>query len=431
MQQSQLGFLVVGLNHRSAPLEVRERLTLNADQIPGALAAMDQFGVPGAIISTCNRSEFYALEPSGPANVNYWGIGDQRCREFLVDYFDVPLVEVERYLYCHRDRQCIRHLFRVASSLDSMIQGEDQIIGQVRESLEIALHAGTIRGPLLQLFQQALHVGRKVRRETGIGKNALSVSRACVDMARDTLGDLSQLRAMVVGAGDAAGLAANVLNMSGVKKITVTNRTHERAQELARSLSGRAIPFNHMQGALAEADLVISCTGSPGYILTSGAIQTAMEARPERPLFLLDIAVPRDIDPASANISNVTLHDVDDLDTISDTYRLERTVEAGEAEDFVDRETDGFLDWCAAQRSLPTVVALREQAEQMRQNEVHKTIRRADLGFNPEQISALDTMTKALVKKLLHGPTVYLKDHGNSVDLRLIRQMFQMRDENL
>ena len=451
MQQSLLGFLVVGLNHRSAPLEVRERLSLNPGQIPGALAAMDQFGVPGAIISTCNRSEFYTLEPSGPAGAGHsqgrvlnsrgvpapgtelhsqWGIGDRRCREFLVDYFDIPLVEVERYLYCHRDENCIRHLFRVASSLDSMIQGEDQIIGQVRESLEIALHAGTIKGPLLQLFQQALHVGRKVRRETGIGKNALSVSRACVEMARGTLGDLSQLQAMVVGAGDAAGLAAKVLNLSGVREITVTNRTHERAQELARNLSGRAVPFNRMQGALTQADLVISCTGSPGYVLTSGAVKSAMESRPDRPLFLLDIAVPRDIDPASANIGNVTLHDVDDLDAISDTYRLERTAEAGEAEQVVEEETGKFVDWCAAQRSLSTVVALREQAEQMRLHEIQKTVRRADLEFNPEQRAALDAMTKALVKKLLHGPTVYLKDHGDSVDLGLTREMFQLPHED-
>ena len=452
MQQSLLGFLVVGLNHRSAPLEVRERLSLNPGQIPGALAAMGQFRVPGVIISTCNRSEFYTLEPGGVAGAGRFGgtdtqrsgrprtgygaafsggIGDRRCREFLVDYFDIPLVEVERYLYCHRDQDCIRHLFRVASSLDSMIQGEDQIIGQVRESLDIALHAGTIRGPLLQLFQQALHVGRKVRRETGIGKNALSVSRACVDMARDTLGDLSQLQAMVVGAGDAAGLAAKVLNLSGVKEITVTNRTHERAQELAKTLSGRAVPFDHMPGALAEADLVISCTGSPGYILTSEAVKSAMVTRPDRPLFLLDIAVPRDIDPDSANIGNVTLHDVDDLDAVSDAYRLSRTAEAVEAEAVVEQETARFLDWCAAQRSLPTVVALRDQAEQMRQHEIQKTIRRADLGFSPEQAAALDAMTKALVKKLLHGPTVYLKDHGNSVDLGLARAMFQLSDEDL
>ena len=163
-------------------------------------------------------------------------------------------------------------------------------------------------------------------------------------MAKDTLGDLGKLQAMVVGAGDAAGLAAKVLNLSGVRDIMVTNRTHERAQELARNLSGRAVPFNHMQGALAEADLVISCTGSPGYVLTSGTIKSAMEARPDRPLFLLDIAVPRDIDPDSAKIGNVTLHDVDDLDAISDTYRLERTAEAGEAEQVVEEETGKFLD---------------------------------------------------------------------------------------
>ncbi len=431
MQHSLLGFLVVGLNHRSAPLEVRERLSLSADQLPDALAGMNEFGVPGAIISTCNRSEFYTMEPGNPSTQSHWRIGDRRCREFLSDYFDIPLVDVERYLYCHRDEDCIRHLFRVASSLDSMIQGEDQIIGQVRESLYNAMRAETINGPMLQLFQQALRVGRKVRRDTGIGKNALSVSRACVEMARNTLGDLSQLQAMVVGAGDAAGLAAKVLNLSGVKDITVTNRTHERAQELAKTLSGRAVQFEDLPNALTEADLVISCTGSPGYILSSDTVQEAMASRPQRPLFLLDIAVPRDIDPGAAGISNVTLHDVDDLDSVSDAHRLERNGDAAEAEEVVEEETARFLDWCAAQRSLPTVVALRDRAERIRQQEISRTVRRTDMDFTPEQLAALDAMTRAMVKKLLHGPTVYLKGHGNSVDLRQAREIFQLPEEEI
>ena len=431
MQQSLLGFLVVGLNHRSAPLEVRERLSLSSDRLPHALGAMNECGVPGAIISTCNRSEFYTMEPSSLGNSQGpWGSGDQRCREFLVEYFDIPLVDVDRYLYCYREQDCIRHLFRVASSLDSMIQGEDQIIGQVRESFDIAMRAETITGPLLRLFQQALRVGRKVRRETGIGKNALSVSRACVEMARNTLGDLSQLQAMVVGAGDAAGLAAKVLNLSGVKDITVTNRTHERAQELARSLSGRAVRFDDMPTALTEADLVISCTGSPGYILNSGTVQEAMAVRPQRPLFLLDIAVPRDIDPDAAQIGNVTLHDVDDLDAVSDAHRLERNGIAAEAEKVVEEETSEFLDWCAAQRSLPTVIELWDKAEQIRQQEINKTVRRLDMDFTPEQLAALDAMTKAMIKKLLHAPTVYLKAHGSSIDLGLARDIFQLPIED-
>ena len=421
-----MGFLVVGLNHRSAPLEVRERLSLSPGQLPDALGGMDGFGVPGAIISTCNRSEFYTLEPGGPGAAQ-WGIAERRCREFLVDYFDIPLVDVERYLYCYRDRDCVRHLFRVASSLDSMIQGEDQIIGQVRESLDIAMRAGAINGPLLRLFQEALRVGRKVRRETGIGKNALSVSRACVEMARNALGDLSQLQAMVVGAGDAAGLAAKVLNLSGVRDIAVANRTHQRALELAETLSGRAVRFDDMPGALTGADLVISCTGSPGYVLTADTVRQAMAARPHRPLFLLDIAVPRDIDPAAAGLRNVTLHDMDDLDAAAHGPAMNG--EAGEAEEFVEAETAGFLDWCAAQRSRPTVVALRRQAERIRRQEIGKTLRRPDMNFTPEQEAALESMTKALVKKLLHGPTVYLKSRGDSVDLELAREIFQLPEE--
>ena len=419
--------LVVGLNHRTAPLEVRERLTPNSDGLPEALQTMASYGVPGVILCTCNRSEFYAVEPD--ATESHGRDGDQRIKSFLVDYFDIPLVEVERYLYLHRQQDCINHLFRVASSLDSMVPGEDQIIGQVREALEAAVQAATVHTQLYQLFQEALRVGRRVRRMTGIGNNSPSMSRACVDLAKESLGDLSGLRAMVVGTGDAGGLAAEVLKLSGVKDITVTNRTYQRARELASTLSGRAMPFQDMHEALRDADLVIACTGSPGYVLAADTVRAAMAWRPGRPLFMVDIAVPRDIEPAAGQINNVRLHDMDDLEAVSESGRREKARGFQQAEDLIARETEKFLEWCLAQRALPTVIALRGKAEKIRETELQKTIRKLELDLDSDQKDALDAMTRAIVKKLLHGPTVFLKEHRDAADLRLAREVFQLPDE--
>ena len=432
-EESRLEFLVVGLNHRTAPLEVRERLSLSAGRLPDALQAMSRCGMPGVILSTCNRSEFYALDPPSADGISgHWGAGDQRTREFLVDYFGISLVDVERYLYTYQGHECINHLFRVASSLDSMMLGEDQIIGQVREAFDLALQNETIRGPLFPLFQQALRVGRRVRRETGIGRNAVSVSRACVELAKSNLGDLKGRRAMVVGAGDAGGLAAKVLSMSGVQDITVTNRTYERAKEMARLLSGpamrpaRAVPFGDMAQALRHADLVIACTGSPGFVLDADTVSQAMRDRPNEPMFMIDIAVPRDIDPKAGELNSVVLHDMDDLEAISESRRLEKAQETALAEELVAKETEDFLEWSLTQQALPTVIALRDRAEMIRSGEMAKTLKKLDVDLSDEQQEALEAMTRAIVKKMLHGPTVYLKKHRSPSDLRTAQQMFQI-----
>ena len=423
-------FLVVGLNHRTAPLDVREKITLNSEQLPSALANMAAYGMPGVILSTCNRSEFYAMDPAeGLDSSAGRGNGENRIKEFLVDYFQIRLVDVERYLYLHRGRECVSHLFRVASSLDSMMLGEDQIIGQVREALDTATRGETVIGPLFQLFQQALRVGRKVRRESGIGRNAMSVSQACVELAEGDLGDLRGLSAMVLGTGDAGGLAAKGLRSSGVSDITVVNRTHHRAVELAKTLSGHAVPLPEMPQALRECDLVVACTGSPEYILGAELVSNVMASRPDRPMFLIDIAVPRDIDPAAGLVNNVFLHDVDDLDRVSEVRRMGSANEARQAEDLITKETEAFLQWRLAQQALPTVIALRDKAETIRAQELKKTLRKMNPNLSPEDTVALEAMTQAIVKKILHGPTVYLKEHRSPSDLRMAREVFDLSDE--
>ncbi|MDP6498619.1 MAG: glutamyl-tRNA reductase [Dehalococcoidia bacterium] len=420
-------FLVVGLNHRTAPVEVRERLSLNKEQLPEALSAMNSHGASGVILSTCNRSEFYTLElPEEAASAE---AGADRVKQFLVGRFGISLLDVDRYLYVYRGYDCIHHLFRVASSLDSMILGEEQIIGQVRDAYEAATTAGTAQGPLAQLFQQALRVGRRVRRETGISRNALSVSRACVEMAKSVLGDLSSSRVLVVGAGEAGELAAEVLSLSGVTDITVTNRTFQRAEELAASLSAQAITFDGMPKALRESDIVIGCTGSPGYVLEAGLIGDTMAVRPERPLLLIDIAVPRDIDPEAAQVQNVFLNDVDDLESASQASRDKKVEEAEWAEELATDEAQQFRQWCLDLEALPTVIELRDRADQIRSLELHKTVRKLNGKLDAEGLESLDAMTRAIVNKLLHDPTMFLKERKGPEELQIARDIFHLSEE--
>ena len=427
-------FLVVGLNHRTAPVDVRERLSLNKEQLPDALSAMHGHGAPGVILSTCNRSEFYTLETPGMSS---HGVSSDtggettadRVKQYLVEKFGISLLDIDRYIYVYRGYDCIHHLFRVASSLDSMILGEEQIIGQVRDAYDAATKAGTAQGPLAQLFQQALRVGRKVRRETGISRNALSVSRACVEMAKSVLGDLTNRRVLVVGAGEAGELAAEVLSISGVSDITVTNRTFERAQELAANLSARAVPFDGMPKALQDSDIVIGCTGSPGYVLQAGLIGHAMAARPDRPLFLIDIAVPRDIDPEAALVKNVFLNNVDDLESASQASREKKAKEAGWAEELATGEAQQFRQWCLDLEALPTVIELRNRADQVRSSELRKTLRKLDGKLDADALESLDAMTKAIVNKLLHDPTMFLKERKGPEELQVARDIFRLSQE--
>ncbi|MDA1128773.1 MAG: glutamyl-tRNA reductase [Chloroflexi bacterium] len=425
-------FLVVGLNHRTAPVEVRELLSLNKAQLPEALSSMNGHGVPGVILSTCNRSEFYILDtPGASTNGATPGVqtGADRLKRFLVEKFGISLLDVDRYLYSYRGYECIHHLFRVSSSLDSMILGEEQIIGQVRDAYEAATKAGTAQGPLAQLFQQSLRVGRKIRRETGISRNALSVSRACVEMARSVLGDLTSRRVLVVGAGEAGELAAEVLSLSGVRDITVINRTYERAKELAASLSAQALPFDGMPKALQESDIVIGCTGSPGYVLNAGLIGDTMAARPDRPLLLIDIAVPRDIDPEAALVRNVFLNNVDDLESASQASRDKKAKEAEWAEELATGEAQQFRQWCLDLEALPTVIELRDRANQIRSSELNKTMRKLNGKLDAEALESLDAMTKAIVNKLLHDPTMFLKERKGPEELQVARDIFRLSEE--
>ena len=414
-------FLVVGLNHRTAPLEVREKLSITKARMPDALEAMSAYVDQGVILSTCNRSEVYTIGPEKHLGENVEG--------FFSDYFDIPPADIDSYLYTYHHEDSIHHLFRVSSSLDSMILGEGQILRQVRDAFEGASQAKMVQGSLSHLFHQAIRVGKKVRRETAISRNALSVSRACVELARLLLGDLRELKVMVIGAGDAGKLAARALRDAGVGEMVVTNRTYQRAAELARDLDGEAAPFEDMPRVLQDTDIAISSTGSPEYVLEGEAVSRAMSYRPHRPLFLIDIAVPRDIGPEVSRIDNVYLYNIDDLESISEANRLQREQEAQKAEVIVAHEVKQFLHWYDTLDVVPTVKALRQQAEEIRERELAKLLGRMDHQLTEKELWSLEAMSRAIVKKLLHEPTAYLKDRPSPDKVRLARELFSLTDD--
>jgi glutamyl-tRNA reductase len=377
---------------------------------------MSSHGVPGVPLSTCNRSEFYFLEKGqedGP-----------RLKELLVRHFGIAQEDLHQFLYEHRGYDAIRHLFRVASGLDSMILGEDQIIGQVRQAYQVASEQGAVPGLLARLFQQSSRVGRKVRRDSGIGRHPLSVSRACVDLARLVVGDLTSSCVLVVGAGEAGETAAEALSYAGARSVTVVNRTYSRAAELADRLSGKALSFDNLPQALAGSDIVISCTGSPGFILPANMIGQTMASRPDRPLFLIDIAVPRDIDPEAGQVRNVSLCDIDDLESVSNTGRQQRAQEAAAAEALASEEAWQFEQWRRSLESLPPVIDLRRRAEEVRTTELERTLRKLNGKLTSEERDSLDAMTRAIVNKLLHTPTVYLKDQAPPLGQQTAEEVF-------
>ena len=407
---------VAGLNHQTAPVEVRESLSWSREKLPGLLDVMESASLGGVPLSTCNRSEFYFLGMDESAV--------PRLKALLAGHFGISRDSLDRYLYEHRGYDAIKHLFRVASGLDSMIVGEDQIVGQVRQAYQAASEESAVPGLLARLFQQASRVGRRVRRESGIGRHALSVSRACVELARSKVSNLPESSVLVVGAGEAGQTAAEALSIAGAKDITVVNRTHSRAVEVAGRLSGRAGTFDELPEALENSDIVIACTGSPGYVLEARLVADAMSRRLERPLVLMDIAVPRDVDPASGLLRNVSLIDIDDLESGYRPRSEDARWEVATAEALVAEEAGQFDQWLQGLDSLPPVIDLRRRADRIREKELQRTLKRLNGKLTGEERDSIEAMTRAIVNKLLHSPTVYLKEQAPSESRQAATDIF-------
>jgi glutamyl-tRNA reductase len=410
---------LVGLSHKTAPVEVRERFAFNGEALKSALTSLVGRGEikEAMILSTCNRVEVVAESPD-----------DRRIREFLCEFHRVQDDAIAKHLYSFRNVDAIRHIFRVAASLDSMMVGEPQILGQVKEAYRIASDAGTVGMNLSALMSRAFAVAKRVRSETGISQSAVSVSYAAVELARKIFGSLSGKVVMIIGASKMGELAARHLRRAGVSSVLVTNRTFERAVELAKVFEGAAVPFEHFQDHMDRADIIISSTGAPNFIISRPLAEQIIHRRKNRPMFFIDIAVPRDIDPLVNEIDNAFLYDIDDLQQVIDSNVKERMSEATRAEEIVDKEVEAFCTRMQAREVVPTIVQLRETLERLRRDEIERN-RRQLRDLPPEQ--AVDQITQALINKILHHPIAHLKEMAHDPQgpdvAEMIRKIFNIK----
>jgi len=416
-------FSITGVNHKSAPVEVRERLAFDEPSIAEALLDLKRRPgfQEGMILSTCNRVEIAVTR-------------DDNVVESSVDQFLADSRRVERewmgpYLYRFEDRDAIRHLFRVASSLDSMVVGEPQILGQLKTAYAIAKQHGAVNGFLDSLVTRAFNVAKRVRSETEIGSSAVSVSYAAVELAREIFGSLKDKKVMIVGAGKMSEAAARHLHHSGTSQIFVTNRTRERAEEMAQLFDGKIVEYTNFVKFLPEVDIVITSSGAPHYILTKLDMRKVIEARRNRPMFLIDIAVPRNIEPAANELDNVFLYDIDDLQKVVDSNVHERMKEAEGAEVIIAEEVERMVSRLKTREVVPTIISLQEQLEHLRSAEVARM--RGKFGtLTREQEEALEAVTRSIINKVAHGPISELRKQASHPDgdyfVTIIRKVFRL-----
>ncbi|MBW3594985.1 MAG: glutamyl-tRNA reductase [Actinobacteria bacterium] len=422
---SGMSLIVVGLNHRTAPVSVLERVAISEESLPKALHQLGTYEhvLEGAILSTCNRTEIYAMSPKFHAGV-------QDLRNFLGDFCHVAPEDLADHLYTFHEDGAVRHLFRVASGIDSMVLGESEILGQVRRSYQVALEEGLATRVLAAAFRQALRVGKRARTETAIGRNPVSISSAAVELARKAFANktLEGRSIAVVGAGKMGALAAKALARSGASTITVVNRTEEKAQTLADDLGIEARPWTELEQTLAEADIVISSTTASATVIDKLIVEAAIDGRTS-PLLLVDIAVPRDIETSVAELPNVVLRDIDDLRGVVETNLGSRVGEISKVEEIIAAELARFVEWERATEVGPTVSALVARADELKTEELDRLASRAKQLTDEQRAEIEHSMTR-LISKLLHVPINRAKELATSkqgyVYVTALRELFEL-----
>jgi len=422
-----MSLVLIGVNHKTAPIALRERIAISREDLPETTRALAD--IPGVsecmIVSTCNRVEFLAAVESPEADLT----------AFLHNHFGIAPAELAPHIYDYRDQEAVRHLFRMAASLDSMVVGEPQILGQVKEAFAVARTAGTVAGQLEHLLQSAFAAAKKARSETGIGSNHVSIASVAVDMARKIFGSLQGRTVFLVGAGKMSELAARHLVQQGAGAILVTNRTYERARRMAEEFEGgvvpKVVPFENVYEAASEADIVISSTGAPHHIFRREHGQAFMQRRRNRPMFFIDIAVPRDVDPEMNKLDGIFVYDIDDLQQVAAAHMEARNREASDAETLIAGEVERFHQRQRTVNLAPAIVALQRKAEEIRLGELHRM--QARLGtLTPEQIAAVEALTRGLVNKFLHPPMQAIKQaarDGDSVRLEALCEAWSVSTE--
>lgn len=394
---------LIGLSHRTAPVEVREKLAFDADSAASALqslSALDHVR-EATLLSTCNRTELVIANRIGTPLYH-------DVIRFLSELRDVDLKTVDGVTYHYTGRNAVRHIFRVAASLDSLVVGEPQITGQVKDAYRIACEAG-VCGPMLhRLYHRTFQVAKRIRNETRIAENAVSVSYAGVELARRIFGSLNARQALLVGAGEMAELALQHLQSAGLGRVSIANRTAARAAALATQFGGYAVGWEEIEPQLVNADIVISSAAAPHFVIRRETLAPVLRKRKYRPLFLIDLGVPRNIDPAVGELEGCYVYDIDDLESVVEENLASRHEEAAKAETIIEDESEKFFAFLNSLQVVPTILALKSRFEEVRRTELEKTLSTLD-GLNKKDRERIDYLTAALVKKLLHDPITALK----------------------
>jgi len=422
-----MSIIVVGLNYRNTPVEVREKLFFSEKELEKPLEMLgSEFHIgERLILSTCNRVEIYA-------KVSDASSACRSIKEFLSQYHSFPLEALERHLYFYKHTEAICHLFRVASGLDAMVLGEPQVLGQVKAAYAAAQKNSATGFVLNSLFEKAFSVAKKIRSRTGIGSSAVCVSYAAVELAKKIFEDLTDKTVMLIGAGEMSEQAARYLVAGGTRFVFVTNRTYDRAKKLAEELNGEAIHFESFHEKLVLADIVICSTSAPHYVIRKEQVRAVLKERKNRPMFFIDIGVPRNVDPEINKISNAYLYDIDDLKNVVEANLKEREKEAEKAEEIVVDEIRSFTRWLESLDSKPTILSLKEKAEEIRQQELKEAFKKLG-NFSEKDRKTIDSLTSALVNKLLHHPITTLKrgkDFGDGEEfIRTVRKLFHLDEK--
>ena len=424
-----MNLIIVGLSHKTAPVEIREKLSFPSQTIGEPLNRLcTSYGInEGVIISTCNRVEIFAV--TRDIEKGLW-----QLKRFMSDYHNIPMEGLDEHLYTYTSEDAARHIFRVASGLDSMVLGEPQIFGQVKDAYGYALQHRTAGVIINKLFHKAFSVAKRIRTETKIGSSAVSISYAAVELAKKIFGTLEGKSVMLIGAGEMAELAAKHLLSNGVQEIIVANRTYERAIEMAKGFNGTPIMFREFPHYLKRVDIVIASTAAPKYIIRPEQIDEVIKERKNRSMFFIDISVPRNVDPLINNIDNIYLYNVDDLQGVVEANMKERAKEARAAEVIIDEEIKNFYRWVKSLDVVPTIVALKKKIEDIRKGEVEKALSGLN-GLQEKDIQVIDAMTKAIVNKIVHDPVTHLKKEANKVEgdfyIEAARRLFDLNTEEV
>ncbi|SNR61681.1 glutamyl-tRNA reductase [Methylobacillus rhizosphaerae] len=407
----------VGVNHTTAPVSIRENVAFQNERLGSALRDLNSHGIrEAAILSTCNRTELYCNTDN-----------PQKALEWLASYHKLQPQAIEPYMYTLPQQDAVKHAFRVASGLDSMVLGEAQILGQMKQAVRIAENAGTLGTLLHKLFQRTFSVAKEVRTNTNIGANSVSLASAATRLAQRIFGDISQQHVLFIGAGEMIELCAEHFAAHRPLSLTIANRTLERGQELAASINGQSMLLADLPDRLAEFDIVITSTASQLPIVGLGMVERAIRSRKHKPMFMVDLAVPRDIEPEAGELDDVFLYTVDDLAQVVQEGMENRQEAAAEAEAIIDTRVENFMHWLKTRSAVPTIRALREQAEQYRINELEKAQKLLARGDDPVQV--LEALSNALTNKLLHGPSHVLNSaEGENRDQieAMLRQLYQI-----